>query len=108
MARFAALALAVVLAAPMALADDAPAPPPAVPTAADPAKIVEALKGKDKSARAEAVKQAKDVQDDKLIAPLAALLDDEDAAVRQDVIAALAARQPVDARKKAAAALAVH
>src|SRR5689334_21840206 len=98
MARFAALVLAVLLAAPMALADDTPIPPAAVPTAADPAKILEALKGKDKAARAEAVKQARDVQDDKLVAPLAALLDDEDAAVRQDVIAALAARQSVDSR----------
>jgi len=99
-------ALALVLFASAALADDAPPPPPAAPP--DAAKLVEGLKSKDKPARLDAAAQAKDVQDDKLVAPLAALLDDDDAAVRHAAIEALGHRTPPEAQKKAAAALAAH
>jgi HEAT repeat protein len=88
-----------------ALADDAP-PAPAAPP--DAAKLADALKSKDKPARLEAAQQAKDVQDEKLVAPLAALLDDEDAVVRHAAIEALGHRTPPEAQKKAAAALAAH
>lgn len=80
---------------------DGPAPAPA----ADSAKIVEALKSTDRAARLDAAVQAKSVQDDKLLAPLVAALDDEDSAVRETAVAALGARTGSEAKKKAASAL---
>ncbi len=82
--------------------DDAPTAP------LEPMRIVEALKSKDKAARLAAAQQAKDVQDDKLVAPLAALLGDEDMAARHAAIEALGARASADSQKKAASALAAH
>lgn len=99
-----ALALVTVLAAgSLAPAEDAAAPAPI-----EPAKIVEALKSKDKSARLAAAQQAKDVQDEKLVSPLASLVDDEDMATRHAAIEALGSRTSPEAQKKAASALAAH
>lgn len=97
-------ALAAALAAgSVSLADDAA--PAAAP---DPAKVVEALKSKDRGARLAAARDAKGLQDDKLVAPLAALLADDDMPLRMAAIAALGARTAADAQKKAATALAAH
>ena len=93
-------------------ADDPPAPPagtaPAPSAAPDAAKVLEGLKSKERDARIEAARQAKDLQDDKLVAPLCALLEDEDAAVRQVAIDALGRREAADAKKKAATSLNAH
>jgi len=99
----AAFALSVLAAS--ALAGDPPAPPAAAP---EPAKLVDAMKSKDKPARLEAAQQAKDVQDEKLVAPLAALLDDDDVSVRHAAIEALGRRTAPETQKKASAALAAH
>jgi HEAT repeat protein len=103
MLRAFAATLALAFAATIALADD---PTPAA--APDPAKIVEALKSKDKPVRLEAAQQAKDVQDDKVISPLVALLEDEDSTLRHAAIDALGNRTYPDAQKKAAAAIAAR
>ena len=95
---FAALALCAVT----AIGDDK-APPPPVAT-----QLADAMKAKDAADRLTAARQAKDVQDEKLLAPLAALLEDSDAEVRRAAIDALAHRTPAEAQKKASAALAAH
>ena len=95
-------------------ADPAPAgpapkdPAPADAAPAGPAQIAESLKAKDAALRLKAAQEAKNLQDDKLLAPLAALLDDPDAGIRRAAIDALACRVPVEAQKKASAALAAH
>lgn len=81
---------------------------PAATPAPDPAKIVEAMKSKERAQRLAAAEQARGVQDDKLLAPLVALLDDDDLTVRHTAIEALGARASADARKRAAAALGPH
>jgi hypothetical protein len=81
---------------------------PTAPSPPDPAKLVEAMKSKERSARLAAAEQARNVQDDKLLAPLVTLLDDEDLTVRRSAIEALGARTSAEARKKAAAALGSH
>jgi HEAT repeat protein len=103
--------LAAVLAltfASASFADGAAPAPAATPPAPEPAKIVEALKSKDRAERLAAAEQSRSVQDDKLIAPLVALLDDDDLTVRHTAIESLGARASAEARKKAAAALAAH
>jgi HEAT repeat protein len=106
-----ALAIAtVVVAAGFAAAGDAPpsdaAPADAPP--ADAAHLAESLKAKEPAARLAAAQQAKSLQDEKLVAPLVALLDDADAAIRRAAIDALANRLAAEAQKKASAALAAH
>ena len=100
--RSAAAFAALVLCAVAAFADG---PAPAAP---DAAKLAESLKAKDAVDRLAAAQQAKDVQDEKLLAPLLALLDDANAEVRRAAIDALGRRVPVEAQKKASAALAAH
>jgi HEAT repeat protein len=101
--RLASAALALCLLASAAIAGD---PPAAAPP--EPAKLAESLKSKEKADRLAAARDAKDVQDEKLTAPLAALLDDDEAAIRHAAIEALGRRTAADAQKKAASALASH
>jgi hypothetical protein len=85
------------------------APPATAPTPApEPAKLVEAMKSKERAERLAAAEQARGVQDDKLLAPLVGLLDDDDLTVRHTAIEALGARASAEARKKAASALGAH
>jgi HEAT repeat protein len=103
--RAAAALAALALFAAAAFADG---PAPAAPTAPDAAKLAESLKAKEAADRLAAAQQAKDVQDEKVLAPLVALLDDADGGVRRAAIDALGHRVRVDAQKKASAALVAH
>jgi HEAT repeat protein len=103
--RAAAALAALALCAAAAFADG---PAPSAPAATDAAKLAESLKAKDAADRLAAAQQAKDVQDEKVLAALAALLADTDTGIRMAAIDALGHRVPLEAQKKASAALVAH
>jgi hypothetical protein len=105
--RFLALAAVLSLSA-SALAEDPAPPAKPEPPKPEPAKLLELLKSKEASDRLAAAKDARSVQDDRLVAPLVGLLGDADAGVRRAAIDALGARESPETARKAASALASH
>lgn len=107
----AALFLAVFAASPEARAEDpaargaSPQPPAASAPAVDVDALIKALASDDAKERYDAAAKAKDVQDAKLLKPLAAALKDDIHEVRVAVMEALGARTGAEDRKAAAAAL---
>ena len=91
-----------------ALAQDPAPPAKPEPAKPDPAKIAAALKSKEAPDRLAAAKDAKSVQDDSLVAPLAALLGDRDPEVRRAAVEALGARESAESVKRAASSLGAH
>jgi HEAT repeat protein len=98
-----AFALALAAAASALAGDAAPAADPP-----DAAKVAEMLRSKEPDQRLAGAKAAKDEQAESVVAPLCSLLRDDDAGIRRATIAALAARQSVEGKKKAATALAAE